>query len=90
MVRRLNGVKVYYKVREGLPLNPLGRTGIAGRGYLPRWGPTHLVKVILVRLLQILCHPPWIPTTHGLNYLFMLSHAERANDFVMRSWRTEK
>ncbi|KFD56035.1 hypothetical protein M513_03159 [Trichuris suis] len=49
MVRRLNGVKVYYKVREGLPLNPLGRTGIAGRGYLPRWGPTHLVKVILVR-----------------------------------------
>ncbi|CDW59922.1 zf-C3Hc3H domain containing protein [Trichuris trichiura] len=49
MVRRLNGVKAYYEVSDGLPLNPLGRTGIAGRGYLPRWGPTHLVKVVLLR-----------------------------------------
>ncbi|CDW56605.1 ADP-ribose pyrophosphatase, mitochondrial [Trichuris trichiura] len=55
MVRRLNGVKTYYEVRNGLPLNPLGRTGIAGRGYLPRWGPTHLVKVILLRKCKRFC-----------------------------------
>ncbi|KFD66688.1 hypothetical protein M514_02939, partial [Trichuris suis] len=51
MVRRMNRVLPKYKVSNGLPLNPFGRTGLAGRGYLPRWGPTHLVKVILVRKL---------------------------------------
>ena len=28
-----------YEVKEGLPLNPRGRTGIEGRGMLGRWGP---------------------------------------------------
>lgn len=28
-----------YKVIDGLPLNPMGRTGIEGRGLLGRWGP---------------------------------------------------
>lgn len=29
----------HYKVEDGLPLNPIGRTGIVGRGALGRWGP---------------------------------------------------
>ena len=30
-----------YEVRDGVPLNPLGRTGIRGKGSLKRWGPNH-------------------------------------------------
>ncbi|KHJ46705.1 hypothetical protein D918_03029 [Trichuris suis] len=37
-----------YLVRSGLPLNPEGRTGYSGRGVLPRWGPNHLVKILLI------------------------------------------
>ncbi|CDW53346.1 hypothetical protein TTRE_0000161001 [Trichuris trichiura] len=36
-----------YKVKRGFPRNPLGRTGIAGRGSLQRWGPNHLVMVVI-------------------------------------------
>ncbi|GFY47641.1 transient receptor potential cation channel subfamily M member 2 [Trichonephila inaurata madagascariensis] len=34
---------------EGLPMNPFGRTGLRGRGALPRWGPNHYVYVIVTR-----------------------------------------
>ncbi|GFU25764.1 transient receptor potential cation channel subfamily M member 2 [Nephila pilipes] len=34
---------------EGLPVNPFGRTGLRGRGALPRWGPNHYVYVIITR-----------------------------------------
>ncbi|KFD70030.1 hypothetical protein M514_08989, partial [Trichuris suis] len=40
-----------YEVTESnVPLNPLGRTGLSGRGLLPRYGPNHLVIVILRRI----------------------------------------
>ncbi|XP_074627353.1 transient receptor potential cation channel subfamily M member-like 2 isoform X1 [Acropora palmata] len=32
-----------------LPRNPMGRTGLAGRGLLGRWGPNHTVHFILTR-----------------------------------------
>ena len=32
-----------YAVVDFLPLNPIGRTGIIGRGLLPSWGPNHAV-----------------------------------------------
>uniref|UniRef100_A0A5S6QQB9 ADP-ribose pyrophosphatase, mitochondrial n=1 Tax=Trichuris muris TaxID=70415 RepID=A0A5S6QQB9_TRIMR len=48
MARRITLNRPTYVVSHGLPLNPSGRTGLAGRGLLPRWGPSHLVKVILV------------------------------------------
>jgi ADP-ribose pyrophosphatase YjhB (NUDIX family) len=32
-----------------LPLNPLGRTGLTGRGFLGRWGPNHATDCLLVR-----------------------------------------
>uniref|UniRef100_A0A5S6QK84 Uncharacterized protein n=1 Tax=Trichuris muris TaxID=70415 RepID=A0A5S6QK84_TRIMR len=37
-----------YLIRDHLPLNPGGRTGLIGRGMLPRYGPNHLVGVIFI------------------------------------------
>nr|XP_031836155.1 ADP-ribose pyrophosphatase, mitochondrial [Nomia melanderi] len=34
---------------EGYPLNPIGRTGIIGRGLLGRWGPNHAADPIVTR-----------------------------------------
>ena len=34
---------------EGRPLNPGGRTGLAGRGVLGRWGPNHAADPIVTR-----------------------------------------
>ncbi|XP_012226821.2 ADP-ribose pyrophosphatase, mitochondrial [Linepithema humile] len=39
-----------YVVRAGgYPLNPVGRTGIVGRGLLGRWGPNHAADPIVTR-----------------------------------------
>lgn len=38
-----------YKISEKVPLNPLGRTGIKGRGLLGRWGPNHAADPIITR-----------------------------------------
>ncbi|CAF2095392.1 unnamed protein product [Rotaria magnacalcarata] len=38
-----------YQVHDDVPINPVCRTGIAGRGDLPFWGPNHCVVVILLR-----------------------------------------
>ncbi|XP_062614395.1 transient receptor potential cation channel subfamily M member-like 2 isoform X2 [Saccostrea cucullata] len=38
-----------YEVRDGLPLNPAGRTGIIGRGLLGRYGPNHCGDPIVTR-----------------------------------------
>lgn len=35
---------------EGLPQNPLGRTGLKGRGSLPRWGPNHYIYVVITQI----------------------------------------
>ncbi|KRY76766.1 ADP-ribose pyrophosphatase, mitochondrial, partial [Trichinella pseudospiralis] len=42
--RSMNG---HYKVKDGRPLCPIGRTGIQGRGKLPRWGPNFVLAVIV-------------------------------------------
>jgi ADP-ribose pyrophosphatase len=34
---------------DGRPLNPLGRTGLRGRGCLGRWGPNHAADPIVTR-----------------------------------------
>ena len=34
---------------QGRPLNPLGRTGIAGKGILPKWGPNYESYLLLVQ-----------------------------------------
>jgi ADP-ribose pyrophosphatase len=40
-----------YTVTQGglIPLNPLGRTGLKGRGLLGRWGPNHAADPIVSR-----------------------------------------
>jgi hypothetical protein len=38
-----------YQVHDGVPINPVCRTGIAGRGDLPFWGPNHCVVVVVLR-----------------------------------------
>ena len=38
-----------YTVQDGVPLNPSGRTGLAGRGALLRWGPNHSVASVVTR-----------------------------------------
>lgn len=38
-----------YAVLDCLPLNPLGRTGIAGRGSLPYWGPNQVYEIAFTR-----------------------------------------
>lgn len=38
-----------YQVIDGRPLNPLGRTGVKGRGVLGRWGPNHAADPIVTR-----------------------------------------
>ncbi|KRY27476.1 ADP-ribose pyrophosphatase, mitochondrial [Trichinella spiralis] len=42
--RSING---HYKVRNGRPLCPVGRTGLQGRGKLPRWGPNFVLAVVV-------------------------------------------
>lgn len=39
----------FYTVRDGVPFNPRGRTGLAGRGSLPRWGPNHAEALLISR-----------------------------------------
>ncbi|XP_074597992.1 ADP-ribose pyrophosphatase, mitochondrial [Brevipalpus obovatus] len=38
-----------YKIVDGYPLNPLGRTGIKGKGVLGRWGPNHAADPVVTR-----------------------------------------
>jgi ADP-ribose pyrophosphatase len=35
---------------QGRPLNPVGRTGIAGRGLLGKWGPNYAADPIITRI----------------------------------------
>ncbi|XP_069508147.1 ADP-ribose pyrophosphatase, mitochondrial isoform X2 [Ambystoma mexicanum] len=38
-----------YEVVDGRPRNPIGRTGLIGRGLLGRWGPNHAADPIITR-----------------------------------------
>ena len=44
-----DGTNLLYKLDNGIPQNPYGRTGLRGRGILPRWGPNHYVILIVTR-----------------------------------------
>ncbi|NXT42550.1 NUDT9 protein, partial [Pelecanoides urinatrix] len=44
--RSLNGL---YVVENGRPRNPVGRTGLTGRGLLGRWGPNHAADPVVTR-----------------------------------------
>jgi len=38
-----------YEIIDGLPRNPVGRTGVTGRGRLGKWGPNHAADPIVTR-----------------------------------------
>lgn len=38
-----------YQIVDSYPLNPLGRTGLRGRGVLGRWGPNHAADPVVTR-----------------------------------------
>jgi ADP-ribose pyrophosphatase len=41
---------IQHDPNSGRPLNPLGRTGIEGRGLLGKWGPNHAADPIVTRI----------------------------------------
>ncbi|CAK9303137.1 unnamed protein product [Gordionus sp. m RMFG-2023] len=47
-VNRISHMK-NYRIINGLPINPIGRTGIIGRGNLGKWGPNHAIDLILTK-----------------------------------------
>lgn len=48
-VNRLSHMGKYQIDPSGYPLNPIGRTGLRGRGLLGRWGPNHAADPIVTR-----------------------------------------
>ncbi|KAI9587635.1 hypothetical protein GQX74_003481 [Glossina fuscipes] len=48
-VNRLSHMGKYQIDSSGYPLNPIGRTGLRGRGLLGRWGPNHAADPIVTR-----------------------------------------
>jgi ADP-ribose pyrophosphatase len=44
-----------YDVIGGMPRNPVGRTGVSGRGLLGRWGPNHAGRTNAVILMLKNC-----------------------------------
>jgi len=50
-VDRRSYLKIY-RVVDGIPQNPVGRTGIIGRGVLPRWGPNHAGLAVVTRYIM--------------------------------------
>ena len=38
-----------YEVKDEIPVNPKGRTGLCGRGSLGRWGPNKAVDPVVTR-----------------------------------------
>ncbi|XP_033748450.1 transient receptor potential cation channel subfamily M member-like 2 [Pecten maximus] len=62
-----------YKLVLGIPRNPIGRTGIVGRGCLPVWGPNHKKRLIVTR---------WATDTTGKQ---MIRKGKRLFQFI--SWK---
>ncbi|XP_061399132.1 ADP-ribose pyrophosphatase, mitochondrial [Musca vetustissima] len=48
-VNRVSFQGAYAIDDQGYPLNPMGRTGLKGRGVLGRWGPNHAADPIVTR-----------------------------------------
>lgn len=50
-VESFNSLEVFEVRRDqaGYPLNPLGRTGLSGRGMLDKWGPTQAADPVVTR-----------------------------------------
>ncbi|CEF68661.1 ADP-ribose pyrophosphatase, mitochondrial [Strongyloides ratti] len=51
-INRISFVGHYQISTDNRPLNPIGRTGLKGRGVLGRWGPNHAADPIVTRILD--------------------------------------
>ncbi|XP_060069436.1 ADP-ribose pyrophosphatase, mitochondrial-like isoform X2 [Ylistrum balloti] len=51
-VSRASHMGSYNLGNDNLPRNPIGRTGVKGRGCLGRWGPNHAADPIVTRWLR--------------------------------------
>lgn len=47
-----------YEIKDSYPVNPIGRTGLRGRGLLGRWGPNHAADPIVSRWKRASCGEP--------------------------------
>ena len=47
------GVKGIVLDNHGVPRNPVGRTGMSGRGLLGKWGPNHAADPIVTRIVEV-------------------------------------
>lgn len=57
---------------NGRPLNPIGRTGLGGRGRLRRWGRNQAVDAVLTRLDPLTGHPQVLLIERGDNHQLAL------------------
>jgi len=48
-VNRISHLGPYKIDKDGYPLNPVGRTGVRGRGNLGKWGPNHACDPVVTR-----------------------------------------
>ncbi|XP_054278228.1 ADP-ribose pyrophosphatase, mitochondrial-like [Macrosteles quadrilineatus] len=70
-----------YTVSKNYPINPIGRTGLAGRGVLGRWGPNHASDTVVTRWKRdgenLLIHNP----TSGKPILQMIAIQKRSGEW---------
>lgn len=57
-----------YKIVNDLPQNPFGRTGIALRGLLGRWGPNHAADPIVTKWKRAANHSKEVSEQTGRYY----------------------
>lgn len=79
-----DGEQIIYRLdAQGMPMNPVGRTGLRGRGALPRWGPNHYVLFIITRWQRAKVH---LVGGKGLEVVLMrvfrTDHFSLPGDFV--------
>ncbi|XP_057295406.1 uveal autoantigen with coiled-coil domains and ankyrin repeats protein-like isoform X2 [Hydractinia symbiolongicarpus] len=67
-----------YKIINGVPRNPIGRTGMIGRGLLGRWGPNHAADPIVTRWLRN--ENGSVVTKHGKKILEFIAIQRRDSD----------
>ncbi|XP_054723861.1 protein ced-11-like [Uloborus diversus] len=66
-----DGSNLVYKLdSEGVPKNPMGRTGLRGRGSLLRWGPNHYMQIIITRYQKT---REYFLSTKGLEFVVLWS-----------------
>ena len=52
----IGSILKWIKMLQFVPLffrNPMGRTGLRGRGLLSKWGPNHLIKAVISRFKAV-------------------------------------